>query len=258
MIEINSQFLVWVASGGIGGGLVAFLLKSWFQERLKTSIKHEYDVKLAAIRADIEKESNLITSLQEGYRRKNDLAHEAILKSIESLWSGIIQLRKRKPTLLTLVDVLLEDEFGKSFGEKELKSFGDITDEEIQHALSDSLNGMDENRLYTGEYLWSLFFAYRQLIGRISILVKEGREKKNVPIWWQDRICKQVISSLTTEEELQEFTSLKISKIDWLLSHIEEKYLNAANKVITGEASIDMDIELAQRIIRSVGSATEI
>ncbi|MEC6830502.1 hypothetical protein VXS06_01830 [Photobacterium toruni] len=246
------EFLGWVVSGGLGGGAVSFILKSWFENRLKNSIKHEYDKRLLELKASIEKESNLVSTLQSNFSHKNNVSHERILGAIESLWSGILSVRKSKPSILTFVDVLVEREFGTDFGTHENENIIDITDSDISAFFSDEINNKSQDRLYAGEYLWSLFSSYRQLVGRISVVIKKGREAQDVPLWWEDSICQSVIQSLCSSDDLDEFNSLKFNRINWILNHIEHKYLKAANQIVTGEASIGLEAELSSKMMQTI------
>ena len=45
--------LISIVTGGVGGAVVAFLLKTWIEVRLKSSIEHEYDKKLESLRFEI-------------------------------------------------------------------------------------------------------------------------------------------------------------------------------------------------------------
>lgn len=47
-------FLAAVAGTSVAGTIVVFLAKSWFETRLKESIKHEYDQKLAQFKQELE------------------------------------------------------------------------------------------------------------------------------------------------------------------------------------------------------------
>lgn len=251
------DFLSWiiseeVISGAVSGGIVSFLLKSWFETRLKNSIKHEYDSRLLKLKSDIEKESNLINILQNNYSNKNNASHDRILTSIESIWGGVLYMRKSKPTLLGFIDLLQESEFGLDLGRNENPNIIDINQSDIDVLFCDELDGKLQSRLYSGEYLWSLFFSYRQLIGRISIIIKKGREEKDVPIWWKDNICKSVITALCSKNELDEFNKLKFGRVNWILNHIESKYLEASKKIITGEESINLEAELATKVIKAL------
>ncbi|WP_259556219.1 hypothetical protein [Vibrio harveyi] len=104
---MSLDIIVYIFSGGVGGGIVSFLLKSWFETRLKNSIKHEYDKRLLELKASIDKESSLLSMLQANYSHKNNLSHERTLNAIESLWAGILVIRELKPSILTVVDVWL-------------------------------------------------------------------------------------------------------------------------------------------------------
>ncbi|HDM8188246.1 TPA: hypothetical protein P0E26_004996 [Vibrio harveyi] len=245
---MSLDIIVYIFSGGVGGGIVSFLLKSWFETRLKNSIKHEYDKRLLELKASIDKESSLLSMLQANYSHKNNLSHERTLNAIESLWAGILVIRELKPSILTVVDVLVEKEFGTDFGTNNNNNVVDIKESDIAALFSEELNRQSSNRLYAGDYLWSLFAGYRQLVGRISYVIKSGRENKNVPIWWEDKLCKNLISSLCSKDELDEFNGLKFQRIAWVLNLIEHKYLQAANKIITGEASIDLEADLSSKL----------
>lgn len=247
---MNVEFIKWVVSGGVGGAIISFFLKLWFETRIKNSIKLEYDSKLLELKSALEKESSALAIIQNHYRTTNSAGHEKVLKSIEALWNGIVEIKMNKPTMLTFVDVLFEDEFGEKLGNHQNKNFIDITDDDILKLLSGKLEGISEHRLFAGELIYSFFASYQRLIARISIVVKKGRENKNVPLWWEDRICKNVISSVCTKEEVVEFEKTKSNKISWLLDLIEQKFLYNANQVISGAISIDNAFEQSSRIMQ--------
>jgi hypothetical protein len=48
-----SQLFTSLLAGGVSGTIVAFLLKTWIEVRLKASVEHEYDKKLEAFRLEI-------------------------------------------------------------------------------------------------------------------------------------------------------------------------------------------------------------
>ncbi|MDT3318613.1 hypothetical protein Q4Q52_02360 [Shewanella sp. SP1S2-4] len=109
---------------------------------------------------------------------------------------------------------------------------------------------MNEHRLFAGELIYSYFYSYQRIIGRVSIVIKKGRVNKNVPLWWEDDICKSVISAVCNENEKEAFNQLKFQRINWLLNHIEKKFLSAANQIISGESSIDKAFEQSARIMQ--------
>lgn len=247
---MDFEFIKWVVSGGVGGATISFVLKLWFETRIKNSIKLEYDSRLLELKNALEKESSALAVIQSHYRATNSAGHEKVLKSIEALWNGVVEIKKIKPSMLTFVDVLFEDEFGEKLGNHQNKSFIDITDDDILNLLSGKLEGISEHRLFADELIYSFFASYQRLIARISIVIKKGREDRDVPLWWEDRICENVIYSVCTKEEIVNFKGLEFNKIGWLLDLIEQKFLYNANQVISGAISIDNAFEKSNRIMK--------
>ena len=247
---MDIEFIKWLATGGLGGAVISFLLKSWFETRLKNSIKHEYDSKLLELKNALEKDSAALALIQNHYRTTNAAGHDKVLNSISYLWNSIVELRKIKPSILTISDVLVESEFGEDFGNHQHENVIDITEDDINKLFSGKLETVSEHRLFAGELLSSYFYSYQRIIGRISIVIQKGRMNKNVPLWWEDEICKSVISAVCNEKEKEVFNQLRFQKINWLLNHIEQKFLSAANQIISGESSIDKAFEQSARIMQ--------
>jgi hypothetical protein len=67
-----SYLLTSLLAGGVSGTIVAFLLKTWIEARLKASIEHEYDRKLEALRFEMRareqaaKVAELMTEARDG------------------------------------------------------------------------------------------------------------------------------------------------------------------------------------------------
>lgn len=247
---MDIEFIKWLVTGGLGGAVISFLLKSWFESRLKNSIKHEYDSKLLELKNTLDKDSAALAVIQNHYRTTNAAGHDKVLNAISYLWNGMVELRKIKPSILTISDLLVESEFGEDFGSDQNENIIDITENDINNLFSGKLEAVNEHRLFAGELIYSYFYSYQRIIGRVSIVIKKGRVNKNVPLWWEDDICKSVISAVCNENEKEAFNQLKFQRINWLLNHIEKKFLSAANQIISGESSIDKAFEQSARIMQ--------
>lgn len=251
---MDIEFVKWLATGGLGGAIISFLLKSWFETRLKNSIKHEYDSKLLELKSALEKDSAALASIQNHYKTVNVVGHEKVIAAVHSLWSGMVELRRIKPSILTFCDVLTEDEFGDVLGNHKSQAFAEIKNEDINKLFEGKLEAASEHRVFSGELLFSYLSSYQRLIARISFLIKEGRLNGNVPLWWEDSICKDVIFSVCSDEDIEEFKKLKSNKINWMLNHIEQRFLREATKVISGDNSIDKAYEQSARILKKYSS----
>ncbi|MBZ5486492.1 hypothetical protein HW452_03040 [Halomonas aquamarina] len=251
---MDIEFIQWVVSGGVGGAIISFALKIWFETRIKNSIKLEYDTRLLELKNELEKESSALSVIQNHYRATNSVGHEKVLESLEALWIGMVNIKKNMPPVLSFIDVLLEKDFGKKLGCHEHKNFADITDADIMKMFSGELENVKQYRLFSGELIYSYFASYQRLVARISLVIKTGREDKDVPLWWKDGICRSVIFSVCSKEEVVEFDKLEYQRMGWLLNLIEQKFLFNANQIISGEVSIDNAFEQSNRIMQKYNS----
>lgn len=63
------EYILNLLAGGLGAGIVVFLLKNWITERIKQSVAHEYDKKLERLKADIQSD---LQKRQEAWMLKRD------------------------------------------------------------------------------------------------------------------------------------------------------------------------------------------
>ncbi|MFM2589696.1 hypothetical protein [Vibrio sp. TBV020] len=241
-------------TGALSGAAISFLLKTWFKTRLENSIKHEYDKKLYKHKSQIEQSIGVANFIHATNINRTQVSYEKSIEAIDKLWCGLLEINSTKPLLLTYADLLVDEEFGVDFGTCDVKHFPEIFDSDITKMMADSFE-LEKHRLYCGEHLWSIFFMYRQLIGRVSVLIKKGREQGNVPHWWKDQICLFIIDTMLCEQEKVEFLSQKAGKLSWLTKNLEKKYLTSANKVIVGDESISYDIERSLAVVSRLEEA---
>jgi hypothetical protein len=106
------------ASGLLTAGLI-YLTKAWITERVKNSIKHEYDVKLEShkavlkaeqeaalerMRADNAQLAAMLNTASSASSAAQAAAHQERLASIRALWDKIVWFRRmgiRLPTCRT-------------------------------------------------------------------------------------------------------------------------------------------------------------
>src|SRR5690242_10460314 len=100
-------------------------LRTWVSEGVRSSIKHEYDLRLEAakgelsaqqalmierVRADVAERSSLQAASMAALAEGHKAAHEYRLKAIDSIWSDILRLRRETPAIGPVCDILLESE----------------------------------------------------------------------------------------------------------------------------------------------------
>ena len=108
-------------------------------------------------------------------------------------------------------------------------------------------------RLLAGPYLYSLFFAYRAIVGRVCWLILDGARKGRAIPWYRERAIHELFRSVFSEEEMKTFASLQDMWMQWVRETVEKKFQEAATLVIRGE---ELARELVQKA-RTIESAVE-
>lgn len=258
-----------IISSFAGSAFVVFLAKNWFLERLRTSIKSEYDSKLEHLKSELSsknskeieqlkallgKDAAIISAAQKSFSESHVAAHPQKIYAIKNLWGCLLHIQRNSPPIFTFLDALLPNEYGETLGSKQL-TFSDISADDIQKMLGGKVIHAENHRLLAGDYLWSLFWAYQALSARIAMLFQAGRAKKHVDAWYDDSGCKSIIQSLCTPDEFAEFEKMKFLKILWIRNLIVSKFMQTANRILSGQSSVDTALEESQRIVMAVSTA---
>lgn len=263
MNEIVTSVL---ASLGLGG-LALWLARNWLIERLRQSIRHEYDTKLEVLKAQLAGEhADALEKLRAGVARdaavlavahkslseSQALAHQHRVEGVSELWRALLHVRGNAPAILQFLDILLPHEYPTIIDHPSFRSLVDgLSPEKIALMAGDFTKAVERTRLFVGEYLWSLFFAYQAISLRIAFLAWNSRNKGKVDPWFEDPATLGLLAAVATADETAHFKQLQFGQIAWLRRLIEGKFLTTANKIITGEASNDFAVQEALRISRA-------
>ncbi|MCE5310875.1 MAG: hypothetical protein LLG20_24805 [Acidobacteriales bacterium] len=94
---------------------------------------------------------------------------------------------------------------------------------------------LENVRLYTGEYLWSLCFCYEAIVLRALLSLMFSHDDSSKLEWYKDAGTLGLISAVLSPEEFQEFNGTAFGKLGWIQRRLEWKILSASQKVISGE-----------------------
>ena len=228
-----------------------FLARSWLSERIHQSIRYEYEQKLAFLNAQLKNESEksmlLLKSSIEQESEKFRLATNSVnqtqqevigrrLKALETLWEGVLAARINIPVVMGFIEILTDDQYASMKDHPDFKAMvGDVSQEKMEAMYKDDLGFRERARPYVGEYTWALASTYQSVILHAAFLVQWGKEDDDKLKWYLDPGINRLLKSVFTENELNEFESIKINKIGWIRSNFESKILAAIEIVISGE-----------------------
>lgn len=265
MSDIQNFALTILSSVGVSvafSGTVIWLARTWISERLQSSIKHEYDQRLAALnaelrsrgdahaamlKAEIDKESDKLRIASSSFTEVQKASIARKLDAIDTLWSGILATRETVPPVMSFLDILTVDEYVAAKDNPFFKELiGKLDHEKVMRVAIDAKGSLERVRPYVGEYVWALFATFQAVILRTVFLIhlsKTDAEKLN---WHQDRGIRQLLQSALGPEGLREFDATRIGKVAWFQSQFERRVLEAMDKLITGKEFGDAALRQAE------------
>ena len=108
-------------------------------------------------------------------------------------------------------------------------------------------------RPFLGERLWTMFWAYRAVIGRLCLKVLEGRDKGKIPPWRfdldgeRDEYVIKLLQLILSDEEIK-LIPLSIGVRSRLLGLCEQKILLEMEARISGRHVADLSIDEGRRV----------
>ena len=82
--------------------------------------------------------------------------------------------------------------------------------------------------------------------------------QKDIPKYWKkDDGLKQILRSVLSESEFNNFASKGVGSIQYVRTLMESKFISQVDKIITGKSSIQEGVEQARNIMLSAQQATQ-
>ena len=233
-------------------GIAVFLLRTWLGERIRQSIKHDFDLGLEKYKGEIEKITAQYNSLQsaanasliEGQR----VSAEWRMKSADTMWREVMRVKEETSTALTMLDILRPDEYQLFMTRSGFKAVVPKF-EDLQLLATPDL---EQARPFLGEKLYAMAIIYKAVLGRIWYLLQRDATSGHISAWFQDDGIHRLLRQILTPEEMKHFKELKRSRVNWTRNILEEKLLKDLRKVIAGTQSVDDGLEQGHRILEAV------
>jgi hypothetical protein len=250
-----------LSSAALTGALV-FLLRTWIAERVKGSIKHEYDLLLAHATNKLKMESDLaLERLRTAHADHSAIhsaglasfaetrraAHERQLIAIDTLWKEISRLRSATPPLVSAFDLYSAAEYPSLRRDERIMSLMAFDVADIRERLSPNTL-VDEVRPYLDPYLYALFFAYRALPALVAFHIRDTDEP-----WWNDPRARKVMAGALDEAELDGLSKVRRGQFQWFQDKLELKILDRASKIIHGADASEASLKQATRLLELAG-----
>ena len=168
----------------------------------------------------------------------------------------MLSLKASSPTALTMLDLLNPEEvFGYANRPSQAAIFGKAA---LEKGISRIMEcDVSRSRPYIGEKCYSLFFAYRAVLGRTVYLLMDDLEKGGeFRVWHQEKRIRELFTLLLDENEMTEFDRLRVGHVARFTDYVETRMLSYLREVISGRDTSDEGLEQALKISQLVASWT--
>ena len=185
MPELQQFVLTILSSAAVSvalSGVVVWIAREWIGERLRSSIRHEYDqrlatlnaelrtqgdAQLAALKAELDKQAEKLRIVSSSFTEVQKASIARKLEAIDTLWSGILSARGMIPPIMSFMDILTEDEYVSANTHPRFQALtGSLDQAAILKLATDSRGSLERARPYVGEYVWALFASFQSVMVR--------------------------------------------------------------------------------------------
>lgn len=249
VLEIIAYLGGWAV---LTAGIVVFMGK-FFAERIADKLKikwnGEQEEKIEQLRAEITHEHSIFTAILNSYSSSHQLSQSNRIKAIQTLWDSTLETRKLGEIPSFFFGVLLEREYNTVYdNNKIMRKLNSLSFVDTGEKISQHIESVEKFRPFLGEHLWSLFRIYTILVGRVSWLLEEGINKKDIKSWHKDEYIQSILNETFDEKEIQYMTSKIIGSFEVATQLLEQKILFEMLKIISGELAAESDLSKAKKL----------
>jgi len=207
--------------------VIIFSLKNYLVNKIKFSVKHDFDEKIENLKASLlHKESQIEfirSSVLQSLNSRDAVLIGRKVEAVEIIWDCVIKLESLK-LVCSIVSVL---KFDNALKESALNTkFRDVVATlGVEDNYTEDFRLARKQRPFISEYAWALFHAYETILiqSRIKyIMLKNGVQDGSDYIDW-DKAASIIKLALPEHENFIEES--KTDKLHYLLDVLERKLL---------------------------------
>ncbi|HTC00105.1 MAG TPA: hypothetical protein VK705_05435 [Ferruginibacter sp.] len=238
----------------VGGGssiLVVYLFKTYFTEKIKGSIKSDYDKQLEVLRGELSTSqsvmNNVLLSLNQGIKA----SQAEVIIAIKNFWKNYLILKNQLNPLIGTFDILFENEikelYTQSSNGNSEKILSKINLKENLDTLQNIQQVIEKYRPFLNDDIWFNYAFLRSFTGRIIRETIYGIEKEKIEYWKESAALHELLIKRLTKDEFQFVMDRKWGSLRALQDIIEQKILLQLSNIISGKAAADNTLNQAKR-----------
>jgi len=243
-----------LVSVGASTTLAYLLMKTFFVEKIKSSIKNDYDTRLEKLKGELTTNNTILNSFLTSQNHGAQQFQSERIEAIKRFWVQYLKVKNTLSSFTTWDEALTEEEFSSLYS-KEWKGnhFVQESFEKIEWNLfleiSNSLDEVEAIRPFLSEKLWFQFFFLKQFSGRVLYLYKTGVENKKIQHWKKDAALLEMVGENLTGEEFRHIQTIRMNSIKTVQSFVEQKMLLDISDILTGNIGVEDSFKSALKLV---------
>lgn len=232
---------------------VYFYIKLYLSEKIKNSIKHEYDGKLEVLKSEFNRNNSVLSSVLNSQNQGLQNGHNERIDAIKIYWTNYMIVRQSLSEIVLYDGVLTENEFNSLYtvtwqGNDVIeKTFNNIPYDRLT-AINEAQKAVEKVRPFLNEKLWLLFMFSDIFSGRILYLYKEGTKTRQIKHWKSDSALINMAEKNLTSEEFAEIKNLNMGTVTAVQNFIEQKILSEMSEILTGKHAATETLKQALKL----------
>ena len=249
ILDIVTYIGGWAALTVILAAFIAKYLSEMISDKLKIKWSGGQEEKLEKLRAEITHEHSIFTAILNSYSSSHQFSQSDRIKAVQTLWDSTLEIRKLGQNPSFFFNILLEREYNTVYdNEIMMGNLNSLSSDNTVEKILGIIESVEKSRPFLGEHLWSLFKIYTILVGRVSWLLIEGKNKKDIKSWHKDEYIYSILNEIFDEKEIHSVTSKKIGSFKVATELLEQKILFEMLKIISGELAAESDLSKTKKL----------
>lgn len=230
------------------------LLRESIIEKVKLSLKHDYDERLEKFKDDLTSNQTILNNILASSNNSYQAYQTERINAIKIFWENYLSIRESISMVRSLDSFILRDEFSDLYSSKwkgantvelQLQSI-DLNKLGI---LSEYQGNIELVRPYLNESIWIKTLFLVTFVGRIQYLYKTGTSSKSVEHFMNDSALVNLLQKHLKADEFKYIKELKFNVINSVQSFVEQSILSNIQEILKGNEHSDNTFTKAKSLI---------
>ena len=247
------EIITYLGGGTVLTASIVVFGGRFFAERMADKLKMEWSgeqaKKLEQLRAEITREHSIFTAILNSYSSSHHFSQSNRIKAVQTLWDSTLEIRRLGAAASFFFGTLVEHEYNTVYNNAPMMShLNSISFDNTSGKMPAILKSAEKSRPFLGEHLWSLFKIYTIIVGRVSWLLMDGKNKKDIKSWHKDEYIQSILNEIFDEKEMHSITSGIMVSFKVATELLEQKILFEMFKIISGELAAESNLSKAKKL----------